>query len=666
MPRASAIRNSRPGVTYRYQLAATDAAGNTNDVVAAALVPTLYLAGGGRARQGRRSARVGACEGSVVLQRPDLSRLAQGAERLAEAAEAQAAPDLELRRQAGPARARALPLVRLARPRPLAGRALRAPARRQQLRRPLTPAPLRSPYTALSERARGETCVRRNRGEAGKWRTGRTIGSGSRRPVWPCSRSPSSPATALASAPTATTGPTTTVGSTTATVTGTVAPGGQATTWYVEYGTVDVVRVEDSREERGVRFGRGRRSSAGLTGLKAGTTYHYRVVATNGAGTSHGTDAVFTTTVPPDVTTGRRLGDQRVGGDAERDRRPEQPRHDLLLRVRHVDELRHEDADEERRVSGDRAVRIGRHLGPADRTHLPLPHRRVERRRHEHRQGRLVHDELGTNGRDARRDVGGSDLGNAAGNGDTERALDHTVVRVRDVDELRHEDVVGERRLRARARASVTATVKNLKVATTYHFRLVAQNSSGKTYGADKTFSTVGAPSAQTGAAQGVGSDTGALTGSLDTRGRSTTWWFDYGTSSKYGKSTVVEERRLEGGRAERELDPDRPDAGDDLSLPACREERRRHDLRRGRDVHDHGRDAHRARAAGRLRRTHHALRRRSDAPGRRAGRHLRPVVRRRFVPVEVDGAHRCQRHLGLSSRSRESARPTRRAGGTG
>ena len=43
--------------------------------------------------------------------------------------------------------------------------------------------------------------------------------------------------TALAAAPSATTGPTTAVGSTTATVTGTVDPGGQATTWVVEYGT---------------------------------------------------------------------------------------------------------------------------------------------------------------------------------------------------------------------------------------------------------------------------------------------------------------------------------------------------------------------------------------------------------------------------------------------
>ncbi len=37
--------------------------------------------------------------------------------------------------------------------------------------------------------------------------------------------------------------------------------------------------------------------------------------------------------------------------------------------------------------------------------------------------------------------------------------------------------------------------MKNLKPGTTYHYRLVAQNSSGKAFGGDKTFSTVGAPS---------------------------------------------------------------------------------------------------------------------------------------------------------------------------
>ena len=80
--------------------------------------------------------------------------------------------------------------------------------------------------------------------------------------------------------------------------------------------------------------------------------------------------------------------------------------------------------------------------------------------------------------------------------------------------------------------------IKSLKPGTTYHYRLVAQNSSGKSYGSDRSFATVGAPASATGAAQNVGADAALLTGSLDTHGRTTTWWFQYGTSAGYGKST--------------------------------------------------------------------------------------------------------------------------------
>ncbi len=48
---------------------------------------------------------------------------------------------------------------------------------------------------------------------------------------------------AVAKAPTAVTGPATSVGGTSATVTGSVDPGGEATSWYVEYGTNDLVRL---------------------------------------------------------------------------------------------------------------------------------------------------------------------------------------------------------------------------------------------------------------------------------------------------------------------------------------------------------------------------------------------------------------------------------------
>ena len=53
--RASSFRDTRlqPGVSYRYQLASSDVAGNTSDVAVAALVPSLYLpAVGARVKAG--------------------------------------------------------------------------------------------------------------------------------------------------------------------------------------------------------------------------------------------------------------------------------------------------------------------------------------------------------------------------------------------------------------------------------------------------------------------------------------------------------------------------------------------------------------------------------------------------------------------------------------
>ena len=103
-------------------------------------------------------------------------------------------------------------------------------------------------------------------------------------------------AAAVAAAPTAITGPVGSVGPTSATVSGTVNPGGQATTWYVEYGT----STSYGSQSASASVGSGSANvavSRALSGLAAGTTYHYRVVATNGAGTSRGADGIFTTSV---------------------------------------------------------------------------------------------------------------------------------------------------------------------------------------------------------------------------------------------------------------------------------------------------------------------------------------------------------------------------------
>jgi hypothetical protein len=85
---------------------------------------------------------------------------------------------------------------------------------------------------------------------------------------------------------------------------------------------------------------------------------------------------------------------------------------------------------------------------------------------------------------------------------------------------------------------SVTMSISGLSASTTYHYRLVAQNRSGTTLGNDQAFTTNSAPAVQTGAAQGLGTTTATLTGSVDPRGRSTNWHFDYGTTTSYGSKT--------------------------------------------------------------------------------------------------------------------------------
>jgi hypothetical protein len=103
--------------------------------------------------------------------------------------------------------------------------------------------------------------------------------------------------------PTATTNAATEVKATTATLKGSVNPKGAATTYRFEYGTTTVYGKVVPATPKSV--GAGTESievSEPLTGLEKGITYHYRLVATNGAGTTKGEDRAFTTATAPVAT----------------------------------------------------------------------------------------------------------------------------------------------------------------------------------------------------------------------------------------------------------------------------------------------------------------------------------------------------------------------------
>jgi YD repeat-containing protein len=108
-------------------------------------------------------------------------------------------------------------------------------------------------------------------------------------------------ATLAGSAPTVTTSAATSVTSTTATLNGTVNPNGSSTTAYFQYGTTTSYGSTTASQSMGSGTS-AVAASANLTGLTAGGTYHFRIVAINSAGTSYGSDMSFIASSTPPST----------------------------------------------------------------------------------------------------------------------------------------------------------------------------------------------------------------------------------------------------------------------------------------------------------------------------------------------------------------------------
>jgi phosphodiesterase/alkaline phosphatase D-like protein len=85
---------------------------------------------------------------------------------------------------------------------------------------------------------------------------------------------------------------------TTATLGASVRPGFRATTYHFEYGLTDSYGLSTTESASVGSDNSAHPASAALNGLKAETTYHYRIVATNAIGTTTGPDQAFTTAEP--------------------------------------------------------------------------------------------------------------------------------------------------------------------------------------------------------------------------------------------------------------------------------------------------------------------------------------------------------------------------------
>lgn len=339
-----------------------------------------------------------------------------------------------------------------------------------------------------------------------------------------------------ATAPAVVTGAAAPVTDTQATIAGTVDPNGTATTWHVEFGTTTSYGSVTTSSSAG-SGDTALDVSALLSGLQVGTTYHYRLVATSSAGTTNGTDATFTTLAPPVPVTGAASAAApttvTLAGTVDPRSRATTWVFEYGLGTGYGS------------ITPSRSAGSGN--GPVDvsatisgLTPGQTYHYRIS-----------ATSDVGTaKGADRTFSTGSAPratTGAASAVGPTTATVAGTVNPL-GLDTTWYVDYgtstsYGSRTALRSAGAgsadvAVSAALSGLKAGTTYHYRVAGSSAAGTGNGADRTFTTVAGPDARTGPASAVTAAGATLTGSVDARGRATTWWFEYGTTTGYGSRT--------------------------------------------------------------------------------------------------------------------------------
>jgi len=337
---------------------------------------------------------------------------------------------------------------------------------------------------------------------------------------------------AAATAPTAFTGPVSAVGATGATVSGTVNPEGTATTWSFEYGTTNAYGSQTQAESAGSGT-TDTAVSANVSGLTPGTTYHYRLEATSSAGPAGGSDGIFTTTAAPGVVTAPATS--LTGSTANLNGTVDPNGQSTSYFFQYGTSTSYGATTPTTSAgSGTAAINVAATvsgLQPSQTYHFRL----------------VAMSGAGT--------TDGSDMTlklSAAPNVTTSPASSVTTSGAKlngtvnaNGQPTSWEFEYGTTTSYGSASASesagsgsgpvsVSAGV-SLAAAGVYHFRLVATNASGTSYGSDQSFVNSPPPLVETGSAEGAGATSVTLTGSVDAKGSATSWYFQYGATSGYG-----------------------------------------------------------------------------------------------------------------------------------
>jgi hypothetical protein len=341
-----------------------------------------------------------------------------------------------------------------------------------------------------------------------------------------------------ASAPTAITGPVTAFGATTATLSGTVNPNGDATTWHFDFGTTTGYGTSTTSTNAGSGTANST-VTANITGLAPGTTYHYRLVASSNSGTTQGADGVLTTAAVPAVET------------------------DAATNVTAASATLNGMVNPNGRPTGY-WFEWGKTTGYGSKTPVtaagsgtsPTP---VSASISGLQTGQTYHFRL-----DATSDAGtslGADVTlTASGSGPSAKTKAATSVTSTSATLNGTVNPSGQSTtwyfdygtttsygLKTPV-GTVAAGTKNVNVTASItgltggivHFRLVASNGNGTSFGDDLTLGSAGPPVVQTGTAQAASTNGVTLTGSINPNGAAASWYFEYGPTSTYGTKTTA------------------------------------------------------------------------------------------------------------------------------